>query len=54
MLSYLKYRFKNLINYSKRQNGVTNILLSRQNYENIKDIRDAEIKVFSKMARMEL
>ena len=47
MLSYLKYRFKNLINYSKRQNGVTNILLSRQNYENIKDIRDAEIKVFS-------
>jgi len=47
MLDYLKYRFKNLLNYNKKQLGEIQISISKKNYKQIKNIRDAEVKVFS-------
>src|SRR5210317_908723 len=47
MIKYLKYKIKNLLNFNKRQLGELQIELSKQNYDKIKNIRDAEIKIFS-------
>ena len=47
MINYLKYRIKNLLNFNKRQLGEIQIELSKKNYEKIKNIRDAELKIFS-------
>jgi hypothetical protein len=47
MIKYLKYKIKNLLNFNKRQLGELQIQLSKQNYDKIKNIRDAEIKIFS-------
>ena len=32
MLDYLKYRFKNLLNYNKKQLGEIQISISKKNY----------------------
>lgn len=47
MIKYLKYRVKNFLNYNKRQLGEVQIELSKKNYKEIKNIRDAEVKIFS-------
>ena len=47
MINYLKYRFKNLLNNNKKRLGELYIAHSKTNYNKIKNIRDAEIKIFS-------
>tara|TARA_B100001093_G_scaffold152830_1_gene145584 strand:+ start:10500 stop:11408 length:909 start_codon:yes stop_codon:yes gene_type:complete len=47
MIKYLKYKIKNFLNFNKRQLGEIQIELSKKNYKEIKNIRDAEVKVFS-------
>ena len=47
MINYLKYRFKNLLNNNKKRLGEIHIAQSKTNYNKIKNIRDAEIKIFS-------
>ncbi len=47
MINYLKYRLKNIINNNKKQIGEIHLAKSKENYGKIKNIRDAEIKIFS-------
>ena len=47
MIDYLKYKIKNFLNFNKRQLGQIQIELVKKNYDQITNIREAELKVFS-------
>ena len=47
MIDYIKYKIKNFLNFNKRQLGEIQIEQSKKKYDQIKNIREAEIKIFS-------
>lgn len=47
MIRYLKYKIKNFLNFNKRQLGEIQIELSKKKYNQISNIREAELKIFS-------
>ena len=47
MINYFKYKFKNFLNFNKRQLGEIQIELSKKKYNQISNIREAELKIFS-------
>jgi len=47
MIKYLKYKIKNFLNFNKRQLGEIQIELSKKKYNQISNIREAELKIFS-------
>jgi len=47
MIDFIKYRIKNFLNFNKRQLGEIQIELSKKKYNQISNIREAELKIFS-------
>jgi len=47
MIKYLKYKIKNFLNFNKRQLGEIKIELSKKKYNQISNIREAKLKIFS-------
>jgi len=47
MIKYLKYKIKNFLNFNKRQLGEIQIELSKKKYNQISNIREAKLKIFS-------
>tara|TARA_B100000989_G_scaffold87695_1_gene63226 strand:+ start:22492 stop:23388 length:897 start_codon:yes stop_codon:yes gene_type:complete len=46
-LDYIKYRFSNILKYNRSLIGSSALINARKNYHTIKNIRQAELKVFS-------
>lgn len=47
MIDFIKYKIKNFLNFNKRQLGEIQIELSKKKYNQISNIREAELKIFS-------
>ena len=47
MIGFIKYKIKNFLNFNKRQLGEIQIELSKKKYNQISNIREAELKIFS-------